>query len=159
VCWHGRGTSWVVSHACQSMSTSIQPWCPSALRLVSHQSLLHLCLQAGVKQLAAAACSHPSLHVLDLSGTTFTDACLRALKGQGSRWPWQHQACQQLQELSLAGSNSLSGAAVAQLAKLLAAAQGLGALHRLDLTNCPSISDTGTPATVLPCGIAGICSG
>jgi hypothetical protein len=121
-----------------------------ALVIVSTEACVcwHVCLQAAMKQLAAAAASHPSLRVLDLSGTALTDACLRALTGQGSSWPWQHQACQQLQELSLAGSNSLSGAAVAQLAKLLAAGKGLGVLHRLDLSNCPSIGDTGATAYV-----------
>lgn len=108
-------------------------------------------LQAAAKQLAAAACSHPSLCVLDLSGTAFTDACLKALTGQGSSWPWQHQACQRLEDLSIAGSSSLSGTAVAQLAKLLAAAKGLGALRRLDLSNCPGIGDAGMAVPVCVC--------
>lgn len=108
-------------------------------------------MQAALQQLAAAAGSHPSLRVLNLSCTAFTDPCLKALTGQGGSWPWQHHApCQQLQELNLSGNSSLSGAAVAQLARRLAAgAGGLHALRRLDLFNCPGIGDTGEGAGVL----------
>lgn len=112
-----------------------------------------ICMQAALQQLAAAAGSHPSLRVLDLSCTAFTDPCLKALTGQGGSWPWQHHApCQQLQELNLSGNSSLSGAAVAQLARLLAAgAGGLHALRRLDLSNCPGINDTGNEEAGAPC--------
>lgn len=116
------------------------------------------CMQAALQQLAAAAGSHPSLRVLDLSCTALTDPCLKALTGQGSSsWPWQHHApCQQLQELNLSGNSGLSGAAVAQLARLLAAgAGGLHALRRLDLSNCPSISDTGKGARGALCLVTG----
>jgi hypothetical protein len=118
------------------------------------------CMQAALQQLAAAAGSHPSLRVLDLSSTALTDSCLKALTGQGSSWPWQHHApCQQLQELNLSGNNGLSGAAVAQLARLLAAgACGMHALRRLDVSNCPGIGDTGEGPGAL-CAATEICIG
>jgi hypothetical protein len=101
-------------------------------------------MQAAVQQLAAAAGSHPSLRLLDWSCTGFTDQCLKALtQGQGSSWRWHQRTCQHLQELRLAGNSSLSGAAVVQLAKLLAAGSSLGVLHTLDLSNCPGIGDAG----------------
>lgn len=97
-----------------------------------------------MQQLAAAAGSHPSLRVLDLSCTGLTDQCLKSLtQNQGSSWRWHQHTCQHLQELRLAGNSSLSGAAVAQLAKALAAGSSLAVLHTLDLSNCPGVGDAG----------------
>lgn len=92
-----------------------------------------------------AAGSHPGLQALDLSCNACTDSCVSALLGQGNSWRWQPQrTCAQLQQLHLAGNSALTGAAVEQLAKVLAAGSGLTALHTLDLANCPGIGDAGT---------------
>jgi hypothetical protein len=100
-------------------------------------------LQAAVKQLAAAAAGHPNLHVLALSYSAVNDSHLPSLLGQSSSWLWQQRACQHLQELRLAGNSALSGAAVAQLAKVVASGSGMAQLRILDLSQCPGVGDTG----------------
>ena len=100
-------------------------------------------MQAATRQLALAAASHPSLRVLDLSCTALSDAHLRSLTGQcSSRWPWQQQACPQLQELHLGSNTLLTGTGVAHLVKALTAGN-LSSLQMLDLGNCPGIGDAG----------------
>jgi hypothetical protein len=106
--------------------------------------ILHaFCLQAAVKQLAAAAAGHPNLQVLALSYSALNDSHLLSLIWQGSSWLWQQRACQHLQELRLAGNSGVSCAAVAQLAKTVAAGSGMGQLRMLDLSHCPGVGDTG----------------
>lgn len=114
-------------------------------------------LQAAMKQLAAAVAGHPNLHVLALSYSAVNDSHLSSLIGQGSSWLWQQRACQHLQELRLAGNSGLSGAAVAQLAKVVASGSGMAQLHILDLCHCPGVGDTGVYLKRAQCGLHAPC--
>lgn len=136
-------------------------WTPAGIREGARPNSTNahplLAMQEASRQLAAAAGSHPSLRSLDLSGTGLSDSSLSSLTGQGSsKWRWQQQqrACQQLHELHLASNSLLTGAAVAQLGKLLAAGS-LGALRVLDLANCPGVGDAGKVSRKVQMLIAG----
>jgi hypothetical protein len=94
----------------------------------------------------AAAASCCSLEQLDLSSTGLTDAALKPLTHAcSSSWISRGAAagCRGLRRLALGGNCRLSGAAVGQLGRAMAAGGQMAGLTELSLAGCASVGDEG----------------
>jgi hypothetical protein len=111
-------------------------------------------LQDVLSQVVAAAASCCSLEQLDLNSAGLSDAALKPLmQTSSSSWISRGPAAgsRGLKRLAVGGNCWLSGAAVGQLGKAMAAGGQLSGLMELSLAGCSSVGDEGKASHYLHC--------